>query len=278
MPAKYDYVAAQVYVWMQSFRSQGLQLEDYLEAVFDEIKAANIDHIEGWLHWFEDAAQTTRIRTALTQRGMTLPSVYCNARLHDPAATSASIERVIKLAARVRDVGCEMIVLNPEPLDWNHPLEKSDAELQTQAAALNTIGEALQQAGMRLVVHHHDSEMRHNAREFYHVLEHTDAKTVGICLDFDWILRGGQSPLTVLQAVGSCLANIHLRNGRDGRWTHALGPGDIDYHAIHTSLNNLNYQGPLVIELVYEPDILPATSIGDHLQTSRDYVQSVFGV
>lgn len=278
MPAHYTYVAAQVYVWMQSYERRSLTLEAHFKEVFGAIKAAGISEVEGWLHWFDKTAYAERLALILQEKQMRLPSVYCNARLHDSAVVDTSINDVRRLALRACSASCHRIVLNPEPVDWGSPTPKTDLQLQVQADALNTLGEMLAQMGMQLAVHHHDAEMRDGAREFYHVLEHTQPGTVGICLDIDWVLRGGQSPLRLIQEVGTRLVHIHLRNSAGGRWIEALGPGDIDYPAIHAALDQLTYTGPLIIELAYEAHRLPAENIGENLKLSYEYVQAVFGV
>lgn len=276
-PRKHQ-VVAQVYVWMQSYRAQNQKIEDHLDHVFGEIKLAGIHAVEGWLEWFSNPTQRDQIARLLSDHQMQMPGVYYNALIHDSDQLNSTLDELYQLAEHAQQVDCNMIVCNPTPIDWNNPIDKTKAQLATQAEALNQIGAQLQSMGMQLAVHHHDAEMRNQATEFLHILENTNPEQVGICLDFDWILRGGQSPLEMLNRVGTRLTNAHIRNTKSGRWTEAFGEGDIDYTTIQQTFQKIGYQGPLVIELVYEKDILPTNNIGKQLERSRHYLETAFNI
>jgi sugar phosphate isomerase/epimerase len=75
-------------------------------------------------------------------------------------------------------------VTNPDPKLGN--VRKTDAELQVQADSLNRMGQTLAQHGFELRVHHHTPQLMNNAREWRHILQHTDPQYVHICVDVDW--------------------------------------------------------------------------------------------
>jgi inosose dehydratase len=144
------------------------------------------------------------------------------------------VVRVAGEAAALLDT--QVAVVNPTPIRWGQPLDKSDGELATQARALQTLAERLAVHGVRLAYHTHDAEMRHAAREFHHMLLATDPAVVGLCLDAHWIYRGaGNSQVAlfdIVQLYGSRVVSLHLRQSRNGVWTETLDEADgadLDY-------------------------------------------------
>ena len=100
-----------------------------------------------------------------------------------------NIKDVLAIAREARNIGIEILVTNPTPINWGGPENKTDEQLTTQAAALNLLGEELNAMGMKLAYHNHDIEMRESAREFHHMLTGTDPANVHLCLDPHWIYR-----------------------------------------------------------------------------------------
>ena len=152
-------------------------------------------------------------------------------------------------------------------------LEKTDEELAIQARSLDLLGAALASSGVTLAVHAHDKEMRSGAREWHHILRHTDPAKVGICLDLHWVLRGRQNPLALLSVARGRVRDLHLRNSRAGVWLQDLGPGAL-YRA-SPGPRQQRYQGTLrwsspttagprvpapLRRTCTEPDVVPASS------------------
>jgi sugar phosphate isomerase/epimerase len=68
----------------------------------------------------------------------------------------------------------------------------------------------------------------------------------------------------------------HLRNEKaDGKWPEDLTEGVIDYAAVGKALHELNFSGPLVIELAHERDFTPTRSFGESFASSRAWVKRV---
>ncbi|MBI3469439.1 MAG: sugar phosphate isomerase/epimerase, partial [Planctomycetes bacterium] len=184
--------------------------------------------------------------------------------------TIATIARQAKLGAAN---GLKIVVHNPQPLGR----DKTEDELNIQAENLNRLGETLNGLGLKLAIHSHDPEMRDGAREWYHMLRHTDPAKVGFCLDLHWVLRGKQDPYRLLEDAGKRVVDLHLRNSRDGVWSEDLGDGEIGYARIAKILDKVGYQGLYTVELAYEAKTNPTRSIEENLLRSRDYVRRVMG-
>jgi inosose dehydratase len=188
-------------------------------------------------------------------------------------AARKTIPQIVAQAQRGKPHGLTLVVHNPQPT----AREKTDEELAVQAENLNRLGEALGKLGVRLAIHSHDPEMRSAAREWYHILRHTDADKVGFCLDLHWVLRGKQDPYRLLEDAGPRVLDLHLRNSRDGVWTEVLGHGDLDYGRVRQVLDKIGYRGLYTVELAYEPRTVQTRSLEANLHHSRAYVREVLG-
>lgn len=79
------------------------------------------------------------------------------------------------------------------------------------------MGDDIAAAGLDLMAHHHEAEMRDNAREWRYLLAHTEPKLVSFCLDADWVFRAGLSPIFLIETSGFRLRAVHLSNPRNGQ-------------------------------------------------------------
>ena len=267
-------VVAQMYIWMQQYEGRGQRLEDHLDEAFAATARAGFTEVQGWLSWFATPEQARATGAALTANRLQMAAAYADGPFHDGRA-SETINRILDRAGRARRHGVLTIVLNPDVR--SDGAEKTDEELATQARNLDLLGAALIGSGVALAVHAHDKEMRSGAREWHHILRHTDPAKVGICLDLHWVLRGGQDPLRLLRTSRARVLDVHLRNSRDGVWLQDLGPGDLDYRAVARTLRQEGYPGTLTVELAYEPRTERTRSIEENLRRSRRFVRSVFG-
>lgn len=193
----------------------------------------------------------------LKAHGLEMRSVYVNSTLHDEAQAKDSIAAVLATARNCAELGTRIIVTNPSPIQWGGAQNKTDAQLRTQAASLNTLGKELKQLGIALAYHNHDIELRHGGREFHHMLTATDPELVRLCLDAHWVFRGcGDSEVALFDAVehyGTRIAELHLRQSRGGKWTEVFtADGDIDYTRLAKWLEARKMAPLLVLEQAVE--------------------------
>ena len=268
-------LAAGIYVWTQQFRSQNKPLAEGMPEALAATRRAGFRAVELLAQCFE--AETAEVTLkALRESRLEAPSVYYGGPVHTAADAEKTIAEALRVAATAKSAGANLLNFNPSPKPNKE--RKSDAELDAQARHVNALGEKLRLQGFRLHLHHHDPEMAENAREWRHLLENTDPKLVGFCIDVDWVHRGGQHPLEILEAAGPRLVSLHLRNSRNGVWTEDFGDGDIDYRQVATCLKKLGFQGWLIVELAYGKETRVTRSLEENLRASRRYAEQVFGV
>ncbi len=268
-------IAAQVYVWTQVFGAQKRPLADGMPEVFETTRKVGYTRME-LVSSFVTPETLPITREQIRKLGIQIPIVYHGGTLHEAAGAEMTTAEIMQVADRAKSIGASIIDTNPNPKPKQEP--KTEAELAFQARAVNRIAEILAKRGMRLIVHHHQPEMANNAREWRHLLHNTDPKRVGLCMDYDWILQGGQEPFALLREAGARVDAFHLRNARGRIWTQSVGEGDYDYPALARFLRDNGFSGYLVVELAHHRDTQLTRPLGENLRLSREYVEKTFSV
>jgi len=263
---------AQGYVFTQEFSRRKIALAEGLGEIFATTRDAGFHGIELMSQMFTPELAPRTVELA-HNNGIGVPITYSGGRMHEADAAAKAMANVLALAAAA-GAGTVAIDMNPDPIGR----EKTDAELVAQAENLNRLGEALRKREQRLFVHHHTPEMANNAREWRHILNHTDPALVWLTVDTHWAYRGGQDWMAIVREAGKRLASLHLRNSVDGVWSESFGEGDLDYSKLANYLREANLHPYLVVELAYEAKTPHTRSLTENLRMGREYAQRVFGV
>jgi len=268
-------LAVQTYVWTQVLSASGKSLADGIEEIFASSRRAGYRRIELVTEFVRPPllARTSALRK---KYGFEAPVVYAGGPMHEPALAERTIAGVLEVAAAAKSLGARIINSNPNPKPGRQP--KTDEELAVQAKFVGRLGQELRGRGMRLILHHHAPEMADNAREWRHLLRSVDPRDAGLCIDVDWIARGGQDQLAVLREAGRRTESLHLRNARGGVWTESLGEGDYPYPAVAALLKEIGFTGHLVVELAHEEKTRITRPLEENLRLSREYAVRTFGL
>jgi len=242
----------------------------------DELAGLAAVGVNGLEPGLGSADQVDGLAAQLAKHNLQLRSIYTGSSLTDPAKVDAELERIVALAQRAKQVGTQIIVTNPSP----NRQGKSDEQLKTQAAALNTLGRELAKLGIKLAYHNHDVELLFAAREFHHMLVGTDPQAVWLCLDAHWVYRGaGHSQVAlfdVLELYGPRICELHLRQSTGNVWSEAFGDGDIDYRALVRKLVEINVRPLLSLEQGPEAQTPQTLDVAEVHRRSVRYVREVF--
>lgn len=210
----------------------------------------------------------------LRAQGLSMPSLYVGGSLHQKDPADHTIASALEFGNLCAPFGCKAIVTNPDPKPGDEA--KSDDELAIQAESLNRMGRTLAQQGFELRVHHHTPQLAQNAREWRHILQHTDPEYVHICVDVDWAYEGGFEPIAFLREVGDRLREIHVRSARNKVWLEDVEDSDIDYRQAARYLHDSNLSPLIVVELAYRPNTTVTRPLEEDLRLSRIYTEKVF--
>ena len=271
------HLASNVYPWTTFYRRENRNFNESLDAGLAEVAKSGADGFEPIANGPDDI---DRLAPLLAKHGLEMRSLYVNSLLHESDKATASIDEVLAIAEKAKEVGTRIIVTNPSPIRWGGPEDKSDSQLEFQARSLDKLGEKLAALGVTLAYHNHDVELRSAAREFHHMMVGTDPAHVSLCLDAHWIYRGaGNSAVAlfdVLKLYGPRITELHLRQSVDTIWTEVLGDGDIDYPALAKYLLQINVKPHVVLEQAVEKDTPKTMGPVEAHRRGGEYARKVF--
>jgi len=273
------HVACNSYSWLVFYRREGRDLNKELDAALGELVSSGLDGYEPGAGRPQDLE---RLGPLLKKHDLEMRSLYVNSVLHEPEKAEQSIESVLAIASKAKTLGTKIIVTNPSPIAWGGAQNKDDAQLKTQAAAMNKLGRQLKALGLTLAYHNHDIELRNAAREFHHMMVGTDPQYVTLCLDAHWVYRGaGNSQVALFDVVelyGPRITELHLRQSNDGIWAETMCDGDIDYPALAKHLLKIGVRPHIVLEQAVEKGTPKTMTPLEAFRKSSQYTRSVFGV
>jgi len=268
-------LSVEIYIWIQHLDSEKKTLAEGVDEVLASFHGAGYRRVELNQDFFKPELRD-RTLALLAKYNLVPETIYAGTTLHEAAAAEKSVKDVEELARLLRPQGTRVIVTNPSPKPSQ--ARKTDEELDTQAKYVDQLGVALHQQGVKLALHHHTPELVDNAREWRHLLQHTNPGLVYCCVDVHWAYRGGQDVMTFIRETGPRLVELHLRNSKQGVWMEDFGPGDIDYQQVAGYLRGISFKGYLVVELAYEKGTQITRSLDEDLRLSRQYAEKVFGL
>ena len=269
------HVACNQFCWINMYRRRNKDFNSDLKTGLAEVKRSGMDGLETMLSSPQAAEEMVPL---LKQNDLAMRSSYTGATLHDPAATDANIDRVVATAAKAKElIDLRIVVVNPTPL---HGEGKSDTQLKVQADAMTQLGTRLAEIGAILAYHFHAPAWQNGGREFHHVMTQTDPKFVKLCLDTHWVYRGSgdnvQRVYEVVKKYGDRVAELHLRQSKDGIWTETFSPGDIDHEKVAEELKSQGVRPLLVLEQAVEKGTPDTMDAEESHRRSRKYVEQVF--
>ena len=271
------HLACNQYPWTVFYARDNRDFNQELDKGLSEVAASRFD---GYEPLANNPQELDRLGPLLKKHGLEIRSLYVNSALHERDKAQASIESVLAIARRAKELGTKIIVTNPSPIRWGGPENKDDAQLRVQAAAIGKLGRELKAMGLMLAYHNHDIELRNAAREFHHMMAGTDPAYVTLCLDAHWIYRGaGNSSVALfdmLKLYGSRVTELHLRQSKDNIWTEAMCDGDIDYEAVAKYLLEINVRPHLVMEQAVEAGSSKTMSTIEASRESSQYARRIF--
>ena len=153
---------------------------------------------------------------------------------------------------------------------------KTPEQFDAQAELLRKIIALGKQHGVTLNLHNHTYEVEHHL----HDLKGTLARIPDVKLgpDLNWLVRGGVDPVAFIREFGDRIVFLHLRDQKaDGKWSEAMGEGDMDYAAIGRALHAISFSGPAVIELAHEWQFKTTRPLRESLKISRQFVRKTLG-
>jgi inosose dehydratase len=178
------------------------------------------------------------------------------------------------------------------PLTWEFSEETfGDREWLKITAGLEEFAKMSSDRGMKLVYHHHMGTGIQNLQQIDRLMNET--KEIFLLGDTGHLAFAGENPVEVFKKYKSRLGHVHLKNirpeiirrARLDRWSFdrsvregaftVPGDGGLDFKPIFALLNEINYEGWVVVEA--EQDPLKANPL-EYATKGRQHIQSIAGV
>jgi inosose dehydratase len=270
--------------------------------VLDEIAATGYTGTElgDWEFMPTDPAQ---LRAELAARNLSLVGAFVPVALAHAASHSAGEAIAVRTAQLLAAVGEQAPVLVLADENGSVPERTqhaghirpehglNDAQWATFAAGAEQIARAVREAtGLRTVFHHHCAGYVETPAEIDALMQRTDPKLLGLCLDTGHLLYGGGDPLAALERYADRIWHVHFKDcdpqlaaqARQNGWDYfeavrrgifsELGRGSVNFAAVKEALNERDYHGWIVVE----QDVLPGLGTPKaSAQRNRDYLRSI---
>jgi inosose dehydratase len=230
---------------------------------------------------------------------------YLSGNFWKPEEEGAILERAHALASFMCDVGCTELYLGPGGFQGyvtRSGLNRSqlaghvrpqdmmtDAEFEQFAKAVNMVGEATLEYGVRSCFHNHVGSVIETREEIDRLFEMVDRGVVFQGPDIGHLVWAGADPVEFCRDYAEDIKSVHIKDiapdvleqGVTAGWEYGqfseagifaeLGEGCVDFPAIFTVLGDAGYEGWIIVETdrTMKPSALESATI------SRAYLRSL---
>ncbi len=239
----------------------------------------------------------------LKERNMAMIGSWVSVRLYDADYHQAGIEAAVRTAKLLAAVGGQdpFIIIGDDhsTVPSRHDvsgrvtpdLMLDDAGWAEYTSGAMKVAEAVKkETGLRSLVHHHGATYVETGAEIDKFLSLTDPDLIGIVFDTGHCMLGQADPAEMLRKHANRIQHVHFKDFRPdlvaqadaNNWGYQqliaqgvfpeLGKGAVDFPAIYAALQDINYDGWIVVE----QDMLPG--MGDPFESAkrnREYIRSI---
>ena len=239
----------------------------------------------------------------LSARNLELLGAFVPVALSNESTHNDGIEKALKVAGLMHAAGYEnaFIVLADDngtvPARTNNAgritreMGLDDEAWKIFAKGAEKVASAINAMyGMRTVFHHHCGGYVETTAELDKLMELTNPKLLGLCLDMGHLAFGGGDPVATLKKHYERIWHVHFKDydpkvGEESRKNQLdyfesvsqgvfceLGKGNVDFQQIAEELKRRDYHGWIVVE----QDVLPGMgSPKVCAQHNRDYIKTL---
>ena len=271
------------------------------EQVLDEMQATGYEGTElgDWDFMPTDPAA---LKDELDARQLEMLAAFVPVDLSDPEVHASGVEVAVRTAKLLAAVAENPFIVLADDNGKNttrtqhagrikpeHGLTDEQWEIFAQGA--QRVAHAVyDHTGVRTVFHHHCAGFVETPAEVEKLLSMTDPDVLGLCFDTGHYMFGGGDPVAGLRKHANRIWYVHFKDchpeiaaqSRAEEWDYfksvrrgifcELGQGAVDFPALKAILNELGYDGWIVVE----QDVLPGMGTPkDSAQRNRDYLGSI---
>ena len=243
------------------------------------------------------------LKRELGKRNLTLLGAFVPLPLGDPKRHEEGMRSALETARLLAANGAPYLVLADEMSEGRMAIAGSahsedgftEAQWNSAAEFVSNIAEAATEIGLRTVFHHHAGTYVETPAEVAQLLQLTDGKLLGICLDTGHYFYGGGDPVAFAREHAQRIWHVHLKDIRANVLEKVrrdkigyleaircgvfseLGQGDLDNAGVIRELDVAGFDGWAVFEQDIDPAI-PGINPLASATRSREYLRRVAGV
>ncbi len=258
--------------WVYAATQPKNDIYPILDRIFADMSYAGLDGIELMHTALRPADSLLHLRELSKKYGLPVIGTSFGGDMWDRQQHEAIHEDAQTVVNRLADLGGWTFGVSV----GKAPQPKTPAQLDAQAELLRGLIALCQSRGVVLNLHNHTYEVENGM----HDLKGTLARIPDVKLgpDLNWLVRGGVDPVSFIKTYGRQIVFLHLRDQKaDGKWSEAMGEGNMDYAAIGRALQEVQFSGDVVIELAHEGNSKPTRPLRESLKMSRAYVRQTLG-
>jgi len=154
----------------------------------------------------------------------------------------------------------------PAPAHWRGTAEHAKPWLHEAA-------QRTRNAGMLPAIALQSGSLLRTSEEGVNFLRLLNVMDVGLAVDPVHLLAMGEDPVDALHRLGSAVAFVVLRDTNGVSFNLPPGLGTLDYPAIFAVLEEIGYEGPLVLAI--DDITLPAQQRADLLKQGGEYLNRI---
>jgi sugar phosphate isomerase/epimerase len=139
-------------------------------------------------------------------------------------------------------------------------------------ASLDQLEQLVDEFKIDIAIHNHGPGHRYGPLKACLDAVKDRHRRIGVCVDTGHFLRSGENPVQVIEALGSRVLDVHLKDVKDTRRFTILGRGDLDVVGCLKALKALKYRQLLALEYEENPKA-PVPDLVECLAAVRRAVQ-----
>jgi sugar phosphate isomerase/epimerase len=258
--------------WVYAATQPKYEIYPILDRIFADMAYAGMDGIELMDNALAPDDAVATISALSDKHKLPVLGTSYGATMWDRAQHKAILAEARRFIPRLAKLGGKTLGTSV----GGTPTPKTPEQLDAQAEMVKGLMTICADHGVVLNLHNHTYEVANHL----HDLKGTLARVPGVKLgpDLNWLVRGGVDPPAFIREYGDRIVFLHLRDEKaDGKWSEAMGEGNMDYVAIGKALDDIHFTGHAMIELAHEGGFKLTRPLRESLKMSREFVRTTLG-
>ena len=262
------------HVWVYASTLPGYDVSPVLSQIFSDISYAGYDGVELMEQPLRSSVHTSQIKELIDQHNIKLIGCSYSGDMWNKDKHSEIYEDVDLIFNNMASVGGRTFgVTVGEP----GGRAKTGDEFDNQADILMKLISLGKKKGIILNLHNHIFEVKNNMHDLRGTLKRIPDINLGP--DLNWLLRAGVNPVHFLREFRNRINFLHLRDQlSNGKWPEAMGEGDVDFKEIAKVLQEIDFEGDVIVELAHEGGFSRTRELKESLKMSRNFMKKTMGI